>query len=83
MTIVITFLYVFTVLVGITFAIEIGQGLTGTGNMEFGDIVSGLTGFLVVFVIYCIGLGIFTLLKRGLGGGREQEQYGRHDRQRR
>lgn len=64
MTIVITFLYVFTVLVGLTFAIEIGQGLTGTGYMEFEDITSGLSGFMLVFVFYAAAVGILALFKR-------------------
>lgn len=53
---VIAWIYVFTVLVVITFAVEIGQKITGTGNMEFGDIVMGLAGFLVMF-------GLFILLR--------------------
>ena len=65
LTIVVSFLYVFTVLVGISFAIEIGQGITGTGYMEFEDITSGLKGFLLVFVFYAILVGIHALLKRG------------------
>ncbi len=48
----ISFIYTFTVLVVFVFAIEIGQKVTGRGNMEFQDIVEGLWGFLVVFAIY-------------------------------
>jgi len=60
----ISFIYTFTVLVVFVFAIEIGQKVTGRGNMEFQDIVEGLWGFLVAFAIY-IGL-VFSvhLLKR-------------------
>lgn len=48
----ISFIYTFTVLVVFVFAIEIGQKVTGRGNMEFQDIVEGLWGFLVAFGIY-------------------------------
>lgn len=48
----ISFIYTFTVLVVLVFAIEIGQKITGRGNMEFQDIVEGLWGFLIAFVIY-------------------------------
>lgn len=40
----IAFIYVFTVIVVITFAIEIGQKLSGTGTMDFADIVFGQIG---------------------------------------
>ncbi len=46
---IVTFIYTFTVLVVITFAIEIGQKITNTGNMEFADILYGLWGFLIAF----------------------------------
>lgn len=58
----ISFIYTFTVLVVLVFAIEIGQKITGGGKMEFQDIVEGLWGFLVAFVIY---LGI-KITARGL-----------------
>lgn len=51
---VIAWIYVFTVLVVITFAIEIGQGYTGTGNMEFEDIMFGLMGFIVMFAAFAL-----------------------------
>ena len=51
---VITFIYVFTVIIVITFAIEIGQKVTGTGQMEFADIMYGLVGFLVMFTVFCL-----------------------------
>ena len=49
---VIAWIYVFTVMVVITFAIEIGQRVTKTGNMEFADIIYGLVGFMVMFSIF-------------------------------
>ena len=51
----ITFLYVFTIVVVISFAIEIGQAYSGTGDMDFYDIASGILGFFVFFGIYLIG----------------------------
>lgn len=50
----ISFIYTFTVLVVIVFAIEIEQKVTGHGNMEFFDIVEGLKGFLFAFLIYIV-----------------------------
>ena len=41
---VIAWIYVFTLIIVITFAIEIGQKVTNTGNMEFADIVFGVVG---------------------------------------
>ena len=47
----ITWIYVLTVLLVLTFAIEIGQSITGTGTMEFGDVVAGMGGFFAVTVV--------------------------------
>ena len=51
---VIAWIYVFTVIVVITFAIEIGQKISNTGNMEFADIMYGLVGFMVMFFIFLV-----------------------------
>ena len=48
----IALIYVFTVIVGLSFAIEIGQKVTNTGNMEFADIMYGLVGFLSMFLTF-------------------------------
>ncbi len=58
---VIAWIYVFTLMIVLTFAIEIGQGISGTGNMEFADIVFGLAGFMVMFFIFAI-IRMFVLL---------------------
>lgn len=50
----ISFIYTFTVLIVIVFAIEIGQKITSRGNMEFADIVAGVLGFMYLFIIYLI-----------------------------
>lgn len=49
---VISFIYTFTVLVVLVFALEIEQGITGHGNMELKDIVAGLWGFIALFSVY-------------------------------
>ena len=49
----ITWIYALTVLAVVTFAIESGQRITGTGAMEFGDIVAGMGGFFAVTVVIC------------------------------
>ena len=49
---VIAWIYVFTLIIVITFAIEIGQKVTNTGNMDFADIVFGVVGFFVMFAIF-------------------------------
>ncbi|MCR1899697.1 hypothetical protein NSA47_11990 [Irregularibacter muris] len=61
---IISFAYTFTVLIVIVFAIEIQQKITGSGNMEFGDVVAGLWGFLWLFGIYLLYKGIIILIKK-------------------
>lgn len=55
---VITWIYVFTLIIVLSFAIEIGQKITHTGLMEFSDIMSGLFGFMLMFMIYLVIRGI-------------------------
>ncbi len=58
----ITWIYAITVLVVVTFGIEIGQGVTGTGDMDFGDIVAGMGGFFAVTaVIVALHLVTWTI----------------------
>ena len=47
----ITWIYALTVLLMLTFAIEIGQSITGSGTMEFGDVVAGMGGFFAVTAV--------------------------------
>lgn len=65
----IAWIYVFTVMVMLSFAIEIGQGITGTGNMDLEDVISGLAGFMLLFIIFAllrmIFIGIRSLLFPG------------------
>ena len=62
-TMVITWLYVFTVIMVLAFAIEIGQWYTGTGVMESQDIAYGITGFLVMFFIFAVLRGLYHGIK--------------------
>lgn len=59
---VIAWIYVFTVIIVLTFAIEIGQKISGTGNMEFADIMFGLVGFLLMFTIFGLIRILYHLL---------------------
>lgn len=59
----ITFTYVFSFILGISFAIEIGQGMSGTGDMDFKDILSGLLGFFVFVGIYLIIYIVYKWIK--------------------
>lgn len=58
-TMVITWLYVFTVVIVVTFAIEIGQWYSGTGMMESADIAYGVSGFLAMFLCFALIRGIY------------------------
>ena len=61
--IVISWMYTFTLIVVITFAIEIGQKITHTGSMEFADIVFGVVGFLLMFAVFAVIRGIFLWIR--------------------
>lgn len=71
---VIAWIYVSTVLVVITFAIEIGQKITGTGNMEFADIMYGLVGFIVMFFAFCFVRGIYHGIRKLIRYYKEKDQ---------
>ena len=61
---VIDWIYVFTLIIVITFAIEIGQKITHTGNMDFADIVFGIFGFLVMFFLFSLVRGVYHGIKK-------------------
>ena len=61
-------IYVFTLMLGLTFAIEIGQWYTGTGRMEIEDITAGMNGFLFMFIAFAVVHGIVVLIKKALTG---------------
>lgn len=61
---VIAWIYVITLIVVITFAIEIGQKITNTGNMEFADIMVGVIGFIAMFFVFAVVREIFKAVRR-------------------
>lgn len=60
----ISWIYVFTLVIVITFAIEIGQKVSNTGNMEFSDIMFGVVGFLTMFVVFAICRWMYHVVRR-------------------
>lgn len=62
-TMVIAWLYVFTLVLVLSFAIEIAQWYSGTGVMEREDISYGLAGFFVMFIIFAILRGLYHAIK--------------------
>lgn len=70
---VIAWIYVFTLIIVITFAIEIGQKVTNTGNMEFADIVTGVFGFVVMFFIFSIIREVYKLIRSLIRGDKDHE----------
>ena len=63
---VVSWIYVFTLIIVITFAIEIGQRITNTGNMEFADIMFGVLGFISMFIVFSIARGIYHVIRRAI-----------------
>ncbi len=65
---VISWIYVFTLVLLMTFAIEIGQKVSGSRVMDFEDIVFGIWGFMLMFLVFAlirsIILGIIRLIRR-------------------
>lgn len=71
---VIAWIYVFTLIIVITFAIEIGQKVTNTGNMEFADIMMGVFGFIVMFFIFALIREVYKGIRRLIRGFREEKE---------
>lgn len=65
---IIVFIYVFTLILVLTFAIEIGQWYSGSGTMDLDDVIFGVVGFLLMFVIFAvireIILAIWRLIRK-------------------
>ncbi len=59
---VVSWIYVFTLIIVITFAIEIGQRVTNTGVMEFADIMFGVLGFISMFLVFSVIRGFYHLV---------------------
>ena len=58
----VSWFYVFTLILVITFGIEIGQQVTHTGHMEFADMVFGVLGFLALFAVFAVLRALVRLL---------------------
>ena len=67
-TLYITWIYVFTFLLAFTLLIEVGQKLSGTGDMDYMDTIAGLVGFLLVSLIVFILRWLFMFIKFLFGG---------------
>jgi len=59
----ISWIYTFTLVLVVTFAIEAGQKVSGAGTMESEDIYYGVWGFIVAFSIYLAVKGMILLIK--------------------
>ena len=53
-----------TLMTVLGFAIEIGQRITGTGEMDMSDVISGLYGVLVFFLIYSAYRIVVFIIRR-------------------
>lgn len=65
----ISWIYVFTLELVITFAIEIGQWASGTGNMDFDDIIAGMAGFFAVTAVILVLKFLWWIVSLMLGIG--------------
>lgn len=74
----ITWIYALTVLVVLTFAIEIGQRFTGSGTMDFQDVVAGMGGFFavtaVIVVLQLLLWMVRSVVKLIRGAGRRKRK---------
>lgn len=71
---VISWIYVFTLILVITFAIEIGQRVTNTGAMEFADVMFGVMGFIAMFLVFSVFRGIYHLIRRLIQSRRGEDE---------
>jgi len=69
----VAFIYVFTLMVGLTLAIELGQWYSGVGTMEFGDIVSGIRGFLFFAGIFLAVHFLLVLFWKVIHPGKKEK----------
>lgn len=57
-------IYAFTLIVILCFAIEFGQHISGTGAMELNDVIAGVGGFLAATIALIVLRGLWLLLRR-------------------
>lgn len=60
----ISLIYTATLVVVATFAVEIGQKVSGTGDMEAADIYYGVWGFVAAFGVYLVIKLVIRAIKR-------------------
>lgn len=76
---VISWIYVFTLILLLTFAIEIEQKITKSGVMDFADIVFGIWGFMLMFFVYAliraVLIAIFRFIFKREKKNKMREQY--------
>ena len=76
---VISWIYVFTLILLLTFAIEIEQKITKSGVMDFADIVFGIWGFMLMFFVYALIraliIAIFRFILKREKKNKMREQY--------
>ena len=53
---------------------EIGQKISNTGNMDFGDIMYGLVGFLIMFGGFCILRGLWFGICKWIAYARQKKE---------
>ena len=63
LSVLIAWFYVTTVLIVITFAIEIAQWYSNTGTMDFVDIIVGLLGWFLMSLVFLTVVGLINLIK--------------------
>ena len=73
LTIVISWLYIVTLLLVFTFSIEIGQKITKTGYMDFRDVLYGMGGFFLMFGIFYLVRIVVLLVTRILKDDSDNE----------
>ena len=71
----IAWIYVSTLMVVITFAIEIGQKITNTGDMDFADVVYGLAGYMAMFVAFVIIRWVYRRIRCLIRKTRRQQNH--------
>ena len=76
---VISWFYVLTLIIVLTFSIEIGQHVTHTGTLEFADIVFGVVGFLAFFAVYALTRTIIRLSIELFRRGRKRRSESREE----
>lgn len=82
LTVLISWFYVFTVLVVITFAIEIAQWYSNTGTMDFNDIVAGLAGYFAMSFVFILVVGVVALIRSFLQKKKKKEIHEREESER-